>query len=62
MEDADVLIESPCIDRCCLDDDDICLGCFRSLDEIKRWSYANSTERVVILRKAKLRQSEKHKR
>ncbi|MFW5425887.1 MAG: DUF1289 domain-containing protein [Methylophagaceae bacterium] len=28
---------SPCIRNCCLDDNDICLGCFRSLDEIVLW-------------------------
>jgi len=52
MEDADVYIESPCIDLCCLDDDDICVGCFRTLDEIKRWSSSSGMKRVVILRNA----------
>ncbi len=28
---------SPCIRNCCLNNDDICLGCFRSLDEIVLW-------------------------
>ncbi|MGZ8185918.1 MAG: DUF1289 domain-containing protein [Methylobacter sp.] len=27
-------IASPCIRNCCLNNDDICLGCFRSLHEI----------------------------
>jgi predicted Fe-S protein YdhL (DUF1289 family) len=62
MEGADIYIESPCIDRCCLDDDDICVGCFRSLDEIKQWSSSSNMQRVVILRKANLRQSEKQSR
>lgn len=30
-------IASPCIGNCCLDNDDICLGCFRHLDEIVGW-------------------------
>ncbi|MBT2912746.1 DUF1289 domain-containing protein, partial [Vibrio anguillarum] len=25
--------KSPCIRQCCLDEMDICLGCFRSLNE-----------------------------
>lgn len=28
---------SPCVRRCCLDADDICLGCFRTMDEICAW-------------------------
>lgn len=42
-------IESPCISLCALDDDDICLGCFRSVDEITRWSQADDSERKAIL-------------
>lgn len=30
-------VESPCNDLCTLDDENICLGCFRSLDEIIGW-------------------------
>ena len=42
-------IESPCISICALDDDDICMGCFRSVDEITRWSQADDSERKAIL-------------
>jgi predicted Fe-S protein YdhL (DUF1289 family) len=30
-------LTSPCIRHCVLDDDDQCVGCFRTLDEILRW-------------------------
>lgn len=43
---------SPCVRNCCLDDDLTCLGCFRSLDEIKEWSIADDDRRRVILRNA----------
>lgn len=45
----------PCIRNCCLNDDDICLGCFRSLEEITQWAEADDHERVVILEKARQR-------
>lgn len=31
-------VESPCIGVCVLDMADVCEGCFRTLDEIGRWS------------------------
>ena len=29
---------SPCVNICALDDDDICTGCQRTVEEITRWS------------------------
>lgn len=42
-------IPSPCVRNCCLNDDDVCLGCFRSLAEICAWSQADDTARRQIL-------------
>ena len=42
-------INSPCIRNCCLDATDICLGCFRSIEEIKQWSSANDIQKQQIL-------------
>ena len=42
-------IQSPCVGNCCLDDEDICLGCFRSMDEILGWSASSDEERRAIL-------------
>ncbi len=49
------LVPSPCVRNCCLDDDDICLGCFRTLDEITGWSSASAERRREILSLAKWR-------
>ena len=43
---------SPCVGNCCLDDDLICLGCFRSLDEIKEWGMMDIHRRRVVLHNA----------
>jgi uncharacterized protein len=55
-------IESPCIRNCCLDDNDICLGCFRTMTEIINWSQSSNKDREVILLNAKQRaESNKNK-
>ena len=43
---------SPCIRNCCLDDDDICLGCLRSLTEIMAWGGSNAAAKRRILAQA----------
>lgn len=48
----EVLIASPCISICALDADDVCVGCYRSGQEITRWSVADNTERRAILTSA----------
>jgi hypothetical protein len=48
-------IQSPCIRNCCLDDDDICVGCFRSIDEIKEWTVVDDHRRGAILENARQR-------
>jgi len=45
-------VESPCIDLCTLDDDDICVGCFRSIDEICAWGGATEEQRRSIVQVA----------
>lgn len=42
-------IQSPCVRNCCLDDNDICLGCFRHIDEILIWSEAEENQKREIL-------------
>ncbi|MGR8930988.1 MAG: DUF1289 domain-containing protein [Gammaproteobacteria bacterium] len=45
-------IPSPCVRNCCLNNDDICLGCFRSLDEICAWSQLDEQNRLLVLSRA----------
>jgi predicted Fe-S protein YdhL (DUF1289 family) len=42
-------VESPCIRLCTLDDDDICVGCHRSVAEVCAWGGASDDERRQIL-------------
>jgi predicted Fe-S protein YdhL (DUF1289 family) len=52
MSDTDCAAQSPCVRNCCLDDDDTCLGCFRSLEEIKEWGVVDHHRRGIILQNA----------
>jgi uncharacterized protein len=48
-------LSTPCIRNCCLTDDDICLGCFRSLNEISLWTKVDENTRHDILINAEKR-------
>jgi predicted Fe-S protein YdhL (DUF1289 family) len=50
-------VPSPCTRRCCLDADDVCLGCGRRLQDILRWHDADDDERRRILDAAALRRA-----
>jgi predicted Fe-S protein YdhL (DUF1289 family) len=39
-----------------LDDDLTCLGCFRSIEEIKEWGVVGDQRRLAILQNAEQRQ------
>jgi predicted Fe-S protein YdhL (DUF1289 family) len=57
MMPSGMTIQSPCIRRCCLDDNDICLGCFRSLDEITAWGMSDDGTRLDILARSDMRRA-----
>jgi predicted Fe-S protein YdhL (DUF1289 family) len=50
-------VESPCIRNCCLDSNDICMGCFRFLTEITQWTLVNNKTRQEFLKNALERKS-----
>ncbi|MCX7107896.1 MAG: DUF1289 domain-containing protein [Methylococcales bacterium] len=49
MNNNQELVSSPCISKCSLNDKNICIGCFRSIDEITLWSKVdNQTLRFFL--------------
>jgi len=48
-------LTSPCVGRCSLNNDNVCLGCFRSLTEITDWAQADTPTKQVIINNAALR-------
>ncbi len=56
MED----VVSPCVRNCCLNDEELCLGCYRHIDEIVGWRALTVEEQKQVLdncaiRKGKLK-------
>ena len=52
-------IASPCVNICKMDADNaICVGCFRTLDEIAQWSRAADGRRLDILAAVEKRRAE----
>ena len=54
-------IKSPCIRQCCLDQQDICLGCRRTLQEILDWAAGSNNEKRAIMERAMVRKTERNK-
>ena len=47
--------------NCCLDDDDVCLGCFRHIDEITSWRAYSDEEKQNVVSLCKQRKEENQK-
>jgi predicted Fe-S protein YdhL (DUF1289 family) len=52
------LIPSPCVSICALDENDVCVGCYRTGGEITDWFMASNEEKRAILRAASERRAE----
>ena len=44
-------IPSPCISVCLLDNNDVCVGCYRTADEITEWMSCDDDAKMAILKK-----------
>jgi len=42
-------LPSPCVSVCVLNDEDVCEGCWRSVQEITRWGAMDNDERREVL-------------
>ncbi len=49
------IVESPCVRNCCLNEEDVCLGCFRALTEITQWTLVDEKTRREFLDNANSR-------
>lgn len=55
-------VESPCVRNCCLNDNDICMGCFRTLDEIKDWLSLSDAGKNQVLEQCESRRLQKQQK
>ncbi len=48
-------IKSPCISLCTLNEDDICVGCYRTVVEITQWMKMDNSKRLEVLERCRER-------
>jgi len=53
---------SPCVRICCLDEVNICIGCGRTLEEIRCWSEMSELEKCETLQRSAKRRTARQKR
>ncbi len=51
--------KDPCVRNCCLDQEDVCLGCFRHVDEICGWYQMSKRQKVKVLKRCQQRREAK---
>lgn len=51
-------VKSPCTHVCTKDENGICLGCFRSIDEIRMWYKLSDEEKLKVIETAENRRRE----
>lgn len=49
-------VVSPCISECELDDEAICKGCYRTIDDIAAWRTMSKEQRLAVIEAASQRQ------
>lgn len=52
------IVLSPCISICALDENDVCIGCFRSAKEIGDWGRVDNDGKRAILKNVARRMAE----
>ena len=51
-------IPSPCNDNCVMNDDDVCIGCYRSFIEVVKWPKVDNDTRLLYLKNTEERRKQ----
>lgn len=49
-------VRSPCVSVCALDENDVCIGCHRTGDEILHWTQMSNDERREVMQEVAKRE------
>jgi len=52
------MVKSPCVAVCALDENDICIGCYRTGDEITQWGEMTNQEKKHVLENVAQREAQ----
>ncbi|NQY89032.1 MAG: DUF1289 domain-containing protein [Colwellia sp.] len=50
-------VVSPCVGKCTLDENDICVGCYRLVSEISGWLDTPEHEKIEIIARCRKRKN-----
>ncbi|MDE8602371.1 DUF1289 domain-containing protein [Marinomonas sp. RSW2] len=50
-------VKSPCVNLCLLNEDDVCVGCYRTGKEITLWGGMNKASQLAVMKKVRERES-----
>ncbi len=50
-------VKNPCIQVCRYDDDGVCVGCYRTMQEAANWIFLSTEQKTEILRKTEERKN-----
>ena len=48
-------VPNPCVNLCSLNGDNICIGCYRTIDEVGAWGRLNDEERLRVVEYCEMR-------
>ena len=51
-------VQSPCVNICALDINDVCVGCYRTGVEIAAWGSMSHEQRLEVLKRVALREAQ----
>ncbi len=43
-----MMVKSPCVNQCKLDSDGVCVGCLRTIKEIKDWRHYSDRKKIEV--------------
>ena len=46
------IIPSPCVSICSMNEEDLCIGCYRTAKEIREWLLMEDDERIDVIEKS----------
>lgn len=55
--DTSDIVPSPCVGICCPDENDICMGCLRTMPEVTQWWDMSNDQKRDLLKKLPGRRS-----
>ncbi len=50
------MVKSPCVAICALDENDVCIGCYRTGEEITQWGDMDNAKKRDVLKKVAVRE------